>query len=85
MDIAIKRPQIIVNASEGTMSSRKLMDGLVESSLMTGFQRQAIDGIIPSAMPQAGRPTGGHQLNKVKPYATQQKPGTIHFGGSKFE
>lgn len=84
MDIAIRRPEIITNPSEGRTDSRKLMDGLVESSLMTSFQRQAIDGIISGAMPQAGKPSGG-QAGKVKPYATQQKSGTIHFPGSRFE
>jgi len=79
----MQTPNIIKDASTIKESSRRVMDGIVDSAMMTSFQRDAIDGIIKSAMPEKRGPEA-KMVNKVRPSATKQDIGFVHYPGSKF-
>ena len=79
-------PQIISDPSKAHQSEKKVMDGIIHSAMLTGFQRKAIDGLVESGMPSHKRPAGkdGIETRRVKPSKTQTQVGAVHYGGSKF-
>lgn len=64
-------------------SSKKVADGIIHSAMMTSFQRDAMDGIIKSAIPEkVAAPV--KQIHKSKPSKTPQAMGFVHYPGSKY-
>jgi hypothetical protein len=77
----MQAPTIIKDASTIKESPRRVMDGIVNSAMMTSFQRQAIDGVIKSAMPE--KSPEAKMLQTVRPAATKQDIGYVHYPGTK--
>lgn len=69
-------------------SSKSILNGIVQTSLDT-FQRDALDGVIKSAMPEdkqkkmySSKMKEG--LSSVKASKTRNDPGKLHYPGSSF-
>ncbi len=75
-------PHVIKSAMTAEQSNKKVADGIIHSAMMTTFQRDAMDGIIKSAMPDKG--PAPNPLQKVKPSKTPQRMGAMHFPGSRY-
>jgi hypothetical protein len=66
------------------------MEGMVKSAMMPSDVRQAMDGLITSALPAGAKMSGkksgkdDEMLMKVKPDATKKYIGARHYPGSSF-
>ncbi len=79
----VHMPSIIESAARSHESEKKVADGIVQSAMMTPFQRTAMDGIIQSAMgDHSGHKNAG--LMKTKASKTRQDPGLVHYPGSRY-
>jgi len=79
----VKPGHIIQNASSADQSNKKVADGIIQSAMLTSFQRQAMDGILDSAMPEKKGPAM-KAIQKTKPSKTPQHLGAVHYPGSRF-
>lgn len=75
-------------ASARKDSSKSILNGIVQTSLDT-FQRDALDGVIRSAMPDAKHTNKAGQkmnegLSSVKASKTKNAPGKLHYPGSSY-
>lgn len=79
-------PKIISNPMASKQASRKIQDGILETAMLSPFQKNAIDGIVSSAMPGKPEPVKKNKISlvKIKPSKTKQDIGSVHFPGSKF-
>ena len=86
MNYGIGVPHIISDPSKGTESSKKVMDGIIHSAMLTGFQRRAIDGIIESGIPGSSAKSKKSEpmTSKVTASKTPQTIGARHFPGSGY-
>ncbi len=75
-------PKIIQDASVMQQSAREVRDGIIDSGMLTSFQRTCLDGVIQSAvgMPQDKAPA----VKKVKAGATKADVGFRKFPGSRY-
>ena len=69
-------------------NSKAILNGVVQTSL-DPFQREALDGVIRSAMPEdkqkkmySSKMKEG--LTPVKPSKTRNDPGKLHYPGSSY-
>ena len=76
-------PKIIENASTKQQTEREVSSGILQSGMLTDFQRTAIDGVIVSAMPKR-EDKGMTKVHKVKAGATKLDVGTVKYGGSRY-
>lgn len=76
------QPTIIQDPSKVKQRENKVMDGVIQSAMLTAFQKQSIDGLIESAIP--GGKKSEPALTNVKASKTKQSIGNVHFPGSKF-
>lgn len=69
---------------------KKIVDGIIKSSLLTTFQRHCMDGIIRSTMTPAetkealSKKSCSTKTRKVKGDATPQQIGVVQYAGSPF-
>ena len=77
----VAMPKIIQNAGKSRESEKKVADGIIQSAMLTPFQRGAIDGINQSGMPKA---EGVTAVMKSKAPKTKQATGFVHFPGILF-
>ena len=80
---------LIHNASKEFMDKKSVMEGVIQSALLTPVQREDLDGMIRSAIPASERRekhhSGGHvPVVSVKSSATKADPGMRHFPGSSY-
>ena len=75
-------PHVIKSAMTVDQSQKKVADGIIHSAMLTTFQRDALDGIIKSAMPEKGPAVKA--LSKSKASKTPQHFGSMHFPGSRY-
>ena len=79
---------LIVNPAKEFMSKHAVMEGVIRSALLTPVQREDIDGMIRSAIPEKMRekhhPGADVPVMSVKPFATKVDPGARHFPGSRY-
>ncbi len=80
MDIG--RPKVIKSARK-VESEKKVADGILRSAYLTSFQREAMDGVVKSAMPEKMGPKV-KMMGKVKPGKTHQDIGVVHYPGTKY-
>jgi hypothetical protein len=73
---------VIKSAMTADQSAKRVSDGIIESAMLTTFQRDAMDGIIKSAMPEKG--PAPKPLQKSKASKTPQRLGSVHFPGSRY-
>jgi hypothetical protein len=69
------------------MSKQAVMDGIINSSMLSPTQRREIDGLVTSSMPEHKRPKhrgGDVETFSVKPSATRGDIGARHYPGSPF-
>jgi hypothetical protein len=69
-------------------SSKSILNGIVQTSL-DPFQREALDGVIRSAMPESKQSNKEGQkmnqgLSSVKASKTRNDPGKLHYPGSSY-
>jgi hypothetical protein len=76
-------PHIIADASSKHQTEREVASGILNSGMLTDFQRTSIDGVIVSAMPKR-EDKGMTAVHKVKAGATKKDVGHVKFQGSKF-
>jgi hypothetical protein len=83
--LGIHPPSIIHDASHGSSSRAQINEGVI-NNYMTEFQRNAVDGVIHSAVPDG---MGGSKSNSptpalmaTKPSPTHASPGHRYFPGS---
>jgi hypothetical protein len=76
-------PNIIGNAATKQQSEREVASGILNSGMLTDFQRTSIDGVIVSAMPSR-EDKGMTKVHKVKAGATKKDVGFVKFQGSRF-
>lgn len=74
---------IIRDARTAKQSEKKVVDGILHSSALSAFQREAIDGIIKSGQP-GKKPKSEPHLMKTKASKTKQPIGHVHYPGSKY-
>lgn len=79
----MQTPHIIQDASTKDQSQREVAKGILDSGMLTSFQRTSIDGIISSAMPKR-EDKGVEKIRKVKPGATKKDVGFVQYQGSRF-
>jgi hypothetical protein len=79
----IGMPKIIESAATKRQSEREVASGILNSGMLTGFQKTALDGIIVSAMPKY-QDKGTEKIRKVKPAATKVDVGMGKYQGSKY-
>lgn len=79
----MQTPNIIQDASTKDQSQREVAKGILDSGMLTSFQRTSIDGVITSAMP-AREDKGMTKVRKVKPGATKKDVGFLQYQGSRF-
>jgi hypothetical protein len=79
----LNMPHIIADASSKNQSAREVASGILNSGMLTDFQRTSIDGVIVSAMPKR-EDKGMTKVHKVKPGATKKDVGHLQFQGSRF-
>lgn len=80
---------LIRNPAKEFMDKRSVMEGLIDSALLTPTQREDLDGMIKSAIPAHERRGAHHSgehvpVMSVKPSATKVDPGARHFPGSRY-
>lgn len=73
---------IIKDASTKHQSEREVASGILKSGMLTDFQRNALDGVIKSAMPDR-MDKGIEKIHKVKPAATKKDIGVLKWAGAK--
>lgn len=76
-------PKIIENASTKQQSEREVSSGILQSGMLTDFQRNSLDGVIVSAMPKR-EDKGVTKVHSVKAGATKKDIGTLKYPGSRF-
>ena len=89
--LGIHPPRIIHDASHGSSSRAQINEGVI-NNYMTEFQRNAVDGVIHSAVPEhmGKHLMGGESPSKrpepsmlaTKPSPTHASPGHRYFPGS---
>ena len=81
-------PAIIQSPAKEKMSEKKVMEGIVNSAMMTPTQRGDIDGLVKSGMPEGRRRREysgtAVALASVKPSATKGDIGARHYPGSPY-
>ena len=82
------RQAVITDASQGRASQHKIDEGILQNFL-TEFQKNAVDGVLQSAVPVDRLPSGLHpskndkpMLLKTKAPATKQSMGYVHYPGA---
>jgi hypothetical protein len=75
-------PHVIKSAMTVDQSQKKVSDGILQSAMLTSFQRDAMDGIIKSAIPEKGPAV--KPLHKSKASKTPQHFGSMHFPGARY-
>lgn len=80
---------LIHNPSKEFMDKKAVMEGVIQSALLTPVQREGLDGMIHSAIPAKERREKHHSggdvpVVSVKPAATKVDPGARHFPGSHY-
>ena len=83
---------IIQNPAKAHESSRKVMDGVISSGVLSTFQENALDGIIKSGMTKkqeshsSGKGKGGKRpmTSSVKAPATKYQAGFVKYPGSSY-
>jgi hypothetical protein len=79
---------LIVSPAKEHMSKTAVMDGIVNSAMLSPTQRREIDGLVTSAIPDHKKPKhrGGADIPtfSVKASATRGDIGARHFGGSPY-
>lgn len=79
-----RAPKLIKSASgSGEMKMTKSAAGVLKSAYLTGFQKQALSGVIDSAMPDKMGPKV-KMMGKVKAGKTKMDIGVVHYPGSKY-
>ena len=78
---------IIQNPAKSNQSPKVVMDGIINSAMLSPTQRADIDGMIQSSIPKGRRkesqivePLG----SLADPKATKQTIGYVRYGGSKY-
>ena len=74
-------PKVIPDASKVHESEKRVADGIIKSGMLTSFQRESMDGIVKSSLPERAHVP---QLQKVTPPATHQRIGVVHYPGSRY-
>jgi len=88
--LGIHPPQIIHDASHGSASRAAINEGII-NNYMTEFQRNAVDGVLHTAIPEghhrmmggevpSNRPEPAMLTTKASP--TKSSPGHVHFPGA---
>jgi hypothetical protein len=78
---------IIQSPAKEKMSEKKVMEGIIQSAMLTPTQREDIDGLIKSGLPESKRKRSSGaeiKLTSVKPSATKKDIGFRHFPGSPY-
>jgi hypothetical protein len=78
---------LIHNAEKGRQSQKRVMEGIIDSTNLTEFQHQSIDGLIHQShvLPAKETIMNEHSLHKVAPPATLNVyGGGLKYPGSKF-
>jgi len=80
-------PTILHGGSMQHESSKRVADGIIQSAMLTPFQRHAIEGMVNSGMPERrhtddAKSTRGIETHRVKPSRTHQDIGAMHYPGS---
>lgn len=79
---------LIRQPSKEHMAPHAVMEGFIRSSMLNPTQKEDLDGLIKSSLPEKARDhkESGAQVPtmKVKPAATKYEVGTRHFPGSSF-
>lgn len=79
---------LIVNPAKEFMDKRSVMEGIIQSALLTPVQREDIDGMVKNAIPEGMRKKhhSGAEVPviSVKPAATKVDPGARHYPGSRY-
>jgi hypothetical protein len=81
-------PSLILSPAKERMSANKVMEGIVQSAMLSPTQREDIDGLIKSGMPEGKRKREysgtAVSLASVKPSATKGDIGARHYPGSRY-
>lgn len=80
---------LIRNPAKEFMDKRSVMEGIINSALLTPVQKEDIDGMVKSAIPASMRKGAHHSgaevpVMSVKASATKVDPGARHFPGSRY-
>jgi hypothetical protein len=78
---------IIRNPAEARASPKAVMDGIINSAMLSPTQRSDIDGMIKSSIPEGRRkmsPLTRPVGELAEPKATKQTIGYVRYGGSKY-
>jgi hypothetical protein len=75
-------PTILHGGSMERQSSKQVADGIIQSAMLTPFQRHAIEGMVNSGIPEHRRSDGAVETHSVKPSRTHQDIGAVHYPGS---
>lgn len=87
----MQTPKIIRNpVADCDAGRKKIVEGIIKSSLLTTFQRHCLDGIIKSSLTPAETKEAlapkscKAKTRKVKGDATPQQIGIVHYPGSPY-
>jgi hypothetical protein len=87
-EMHMSMPAIIQSPAKEKMSEKKVMEGIVNSAMLTPTQRGDIDGLVKSGMPEGRRRREysgtAVALASVKPSATKGDIGARHYPGSPY-
>lgn len=78
---------LITSPAKEHMSKKAVMDGIVNSAILSPTQRREIDGLVTSAIPEHKKPKHhGADIPtfSVKPSATRGDIGARHYPGSPY-
>ena len=78
---------LIQSPAKERMSQKAVMDGIVQSSMLSPTQRREIDGLVTSGMPDHKKPKSRGDMIPtfaVKPSATKGDIGARKYPGSPF-
>lgn len=76
-------PHVIANPTGAKQSEQKIMDGILRSGILNPTQRQEMDGIISTGLPENKRHAAGPDMMQVPPSATKGIMGTVHIPGTR--
>lgn len=81
-------PNLITSPSKEHMSKKAVMDGIVNSSMLSPTQRREIDGLVTSSIPDSKKSNRRGDADiptmSVKASATRGDIGARHYPGSPY-
>lgn len=80
-------PDLITSPAKERMSANRVMEGIVQSAMLSPTQRENIDGLVQSGLPEGRRKKVSGTavaLASVKASATKGDIGARHYPGSRY-